>query len=41
MSKVIRFIREETPFTLVVYGAYICFRSCSSRMVSDILSLLY
>ncbi|MEM2304997.1 MAG: hypothetical protein QXK51_06585 [Candidatus Methanomethylicia archaeon] len=40
MSKVVKFVRERTPFILVVYGAYICFRSCSSRMASDILSLL-
>ncbi|MEM2193673.1 MAG: hypothetical protein QW803_04335 [Candidatus Methanomethylicia archaeon] len=40
MVKVIKFVRERTPFTLVVYGAYIYFRSCSSRMASDILSLL-
>jgi len=25
MVKVVRFIRERTPFTLVVYGAYIYF----------------
>ncbi|MEM2509895.1 MAG: hypothetical protein QXY40_03490 [Candidatus Methanomethylicia archaeon] len=38
MSKVVRFVRERTPFTLVVYGAYIYFRS--SRMASDILSFI-
>jgi len=40
MSKVVKFVRERTPFILVVYGAYICFRSCSSRMASDILSFI-
>jgi len=39
MSKVIRFVRERNPFILVVYGAYIYFRSYSSRAASDILSL--
>jgi hypothetical protein len=39
MSKVIKFVRERTPFILVVYGAYIYFRSYSSRAASDILSL--
>jgi protease II len=39
MSKVIRFVRERTPYILVVYGAYIYFRSL--RMASDILSLYY
>ncbi|MEM2195084.1 MAG: hypothetical protein QW803_11545, partial [Candidatus Methanomethylicia archaeon] len=39
MVKVVRFIRERTPFTLVVYCLYI-FRSCSSRMASDILSFI-
>gem|GEM_PF-2640922 len=41
MSKAIRFVRERTPFILIIYGAYIYFRSCSSRMASDILSLYY
>jgi len=40
MSKVIRFVRERTPFILVVYGAYIYFRSFSSRAASDILSFI-
>jgi len=31
MSKVVKFVRERTPFILVVYGAYIYFRSYSSR----------
>jgi transposase-like protein len=40
MSKVVRFVRERTPYILVVYGAYIYFRSFSSRAASDILSFL-
>jgi transposase-like protein len=40
MSKVVRFIRERTPFILIVYGAYIYFRSYSSRAASDILSFI-
>ena len=40
MSKVIRFVRERTPYILIVYGAYIYFRSFSSRMASDILSFM-
>jgi len=40
MSKVIRFVRERTPFILIVYGAYIYFRSYSSRAASDILSFI-
>ncbi|MEM1545039.1 MAG: hypothetical protein QXY40_02030 [Candidatus Methanomethylicia archaeon] len=40
MVKVVKFVRERTPFILVVYGAYIYFRSCSSRMASDILSFI-
>ena len=40
MSKVIRFVRERTPYILVVYGAYIYFRSFSSRAASDILSFI-
>ena len=38
MSKVIRFVREGSPYILVVYGAYLYFRS--SRMASDILSFM-
>jgi len=38
MVKVVKFVRERTPFILVVYGAYIYFRS--SRMASDILSFI-
>jgi len=38
MSRVIRFVREGTPYILVVYGAYIYFRSL--RMASDILSFI-
>ena len=38
MVKVVKFVRERTPFTLVVYDAYIYFRS--SRMASDILSFI-
>jgi hypothetical protein len=38
MSKVIRFVRERTPFILIIYGAYIYFRS--SRAASDILSFI-
>jgi len=37
MPKVIRFVRDRTPYILVVYGAYI-FRSL--RMASDILSFI-
>ena len=40
MSKAIRFVRERTPFILIIYGAYIYFRSFSSRAASDILSFL-
>jgi len=40
MSKVIRFVRERTPFILIIYGAYIYFRSFSSRMASDILGFI-
>jgi hypothetical protein len=40
MSKVVRFIRERNPFILIVYGAYIYFRSYSSRAASDILSFI-
>jgi transposase-like protein len=40
MSKVIRFVRERTPYILVVYGAYVYFRSFSSRAASDILSFI-
>jgi hypothetical protein len=40
MSKAIRFVRERTPFILIIYGAYIYFRSFSSRAASDILSFI-
>jgi len=40
MSKVVRFVRERTPFILVVYGAYIYFHSFSSRAASNILSFI-
>jgi transposase-like protein len=40
MSKVVRFVRERNPFILIVYGAYIYFRSYSSRAASDILSFI-
>jgi hypothetical protein len=40
MSRIVRFVRERTPYILVVYGAYIYFRSFSSRAASDILSFL-
>jgi hypothetical protein len=33
MSKVIKFIRERTPFILVVYGAYIYFHSYSRELL--------
>ncbi|MEM1545654.1 MAG: hypothetical protein QXY40_09750 [Candidatus Methanomethylicia archaeon] len=39
MSRIIRFVRKRTSFTLVVYGA-MYFRSCSYRIASDILSLI-
>ena len=39
MSKIVRFVRERTPFILIVYCLYI-FRSFSSRAASNILSFL-
>jgi hypothetical protein len=39
MSKVVRFIRERTPFILIVYGAYI-YLFIFSRAASDILSFI-
>ena len=38
MSRIVRFVRERTPFILIIYGAYIYFRS--SRVASDILSFI-